>query len=366
MCGIAGLISQKRVRENGNRIKRGIVLQDDRGNGLGAGYAAYGIYPEFADLYALHLMSADTQSLGEAQKFLEEYFFIHAAEDIPVWDKVIGEHPLLRRFFVEPRSYRMEQFHSQDGDDYTIERVMELNSKLAQAFVFSSGKNMGVFKGVGTPENIYDFYCLDNYEGYCWLAHNRFPTNTPGWWGGAHPFNLLSYSIVHNGEISSYGINRRYLEGFGYVCRMQTDSEVVAYLLDLLIRRHRLSIEEATMVLAPPYWSHAEQVEEGSIRDNLVALKIIYESAMLNGPFAILAACSEGLFSITDNTKLRPMTVGRAGDYSYFASEVSALYQMEENLHSVTTPRAGQPCIVRLEEEVKASKEAVYLEAAMQ
>jgi len=64
---------------------------------------------------------------------------------------------------------------------------------------------------------------------------------------------MLGYSIVHNGEISSYGINRRYLESFGYACPMQTDSEVVAYLLDLLIRRHGLNVDEAITALAPPY-----------------------------------------------------------------------------------------------------------------
>ncbi len=355
MCGIAGLISQKKIKENGSRIKKGIVLQTERGNGLGAGYAAYGIYPEFPDLYAIHLMVAHRHGLEVAQKFLEEHFFIHAAGQIPVWDRQITDHPLLFRYFVEPRRYRTEQKLLQQADDYTIEKVMELNRIFEDAFVFSSGKNMGVFKGVGTPQEIYDFYLLDDYEGYCWLAHNRFPTNTPGWWGGAHPFNLLSYSIVHNGEISSYGINRRFLEGFGYYCRMQTDSEVVAYLLDLLIRRHKLSIEEATLVLAPPYWVAVEQQADGPLRDKLLALKIIYEAAMLNGPFAILAACTEGLFSITDNTKLRPMTVGRAGDYAYFASEVSALYEMEDGLESVTTPRAGQPCIVRLEESDDAA-----------
>jgi len=349
MCGIAGLINQKGVRENGSRIKKGIVLQTERGNGLGAGYAAYGIYPEFADLYAIHLMAANRQSLEEAQKFLEQHFIIHTAGKIPVRDDKLTDHPLLWRYFVEPHRQRMEHALNHRADDYTIEKVMELNRIFEDAFVFSSGKNMGVFKGVGTPQGIYDFYCLDDYAGYCWLAHNRFPTNTPGWWGGAHPFNLLSYAIVHNGEISSYGINRRFLEGFGYYCRMQTDSEVVAYLLDLLIRRHGLTIEEATLVLAPPYWIAAEQLTDEAARDKMLALKIIYEAAMLNGPFAILAACTEGLFSITDNTKLRPMTVGRAGDYTYFASEVSALYEMEEDLQSVTTPRAGQPCIVRLD-----------------
>jgi len=38
--------------------------------------------------------------------------------------------------------------------------------------------------------------------------------------GGAHPFNLLNWSVVHNGEITSYGTNRRYIESYGYKCTM--------------------------------------------------------------------------------------------------------------------------------------------------
>ena len=45
---------------------------------------------------------------------------------------------------------------------------------------------MGVFKAVGYPEDVGDFYRLEDYKGYCWTAHGRYPTNTPGWWGGAH------------------------------------------------------------------------------------------------------------------------------------------------------------------------------------
>lgn len=356
MCGISGLISHKKVKENGSRIKKSIVLQNDRGNGLGAGYAAYGIYPAYGHLYALHVMSMDSASMQEVKNYLRENFEILHEEDIPIWDKKITAHPLLKRFFVQPgKTCLNDASWNGNEDDYTISKVMQLNGSFSDAFVFSSGKNMGVFKGVGTPADIYDFFLLDDYEGYIWLAHNRFPTNTPGWWGGAHPFNLLGWSIVHNGEISSYGINRRYLEGHGYVCQMQTDSEVVAYLLDLLIRRHGLTVHEATMVLAPPYWASTERVADDDLKDLLLSLKIIYESAMLNGPFAVLAAFNEGMFCITDNTKLRPMTTGTAGDYTYFASEVSALYEMEENLETVFTPRAGQPCIVMLDSSPDSS-----------
>jgi glutamate synthase domain-containing protein 1 len=127
---------------------------------------------------------------------------------------------------------------------------------------------------------------------------------------------------------------------------LQTDTEVAAYLLDLLVRRHGLSIYDAITVLAPPYWSTIERETNLEARNRIIALKVTYESAMLNGPFAILAGFDKGIFSITDNTKLRPMVVGNADGYTYFASEVSALYEMEENLAGVTTPRAGQPVIV--------------------
>ena len=96
--------------------------------------------------------------------------------------------------------------------------------------------------------------------GYLWTAHNRFPTNTPGWWGGAHPFGLLDWTVVHNGEISSYGTNRRYLEMQGYHCTMFTDTEVMAYAADFLMRRHNLPVEVAAKVMAPPLWVEIERM----------------------------------------------------------------------------------------------------------
>ena len=118
---------------------------------------------------------------------------------------------------------------------------------------------------------------------------------------------------------------------------MQTDSEAVAYLLDLLCR-HGLTVGDALTALAPPYWSQIERMAGAEERDRLIAIRTIYESAMLTGPFAILAAHDGGLFSVTDNTKLRPLAAGFAPGYSYFASEISALYEMEEGLERVATP----------------------------
>ncbi len=351
MCGIAGLISHRQQKENGQRIKKSIVLQNDRGNGLGAGYAAYGIYPGYENLYALHIMASSGAAMEQAGAFIKRWFKIHKQEPIPVWNRRISDHPIFMRFFVEPGTPTELRLCDAGDDDYVVAKVMLLNKEINGAYAFSSGKNMGVFKGVGTPLDIYDFFRLDEYEGYSWLAHNRFPTNTQGWWGGAHPFNIVEWSIVHNGEISSYGINQRYLETHGYFCHMRTDSEAIAYLLDLLIRRHGLTISDAATALAPPYWATVERLKDSQEKERITLLKIIYEQAMLNGPFAVLIAFSGGMFSLTDNTKLRPMTTARRDGYTYFASEISALYEMDDKLTEVFTPRAGQPVIALYGEE---------------
>ena len=83
-----------------------------------------------------------------------------------------------------------------DEREFVAQCVININDKINGSYVFSSGKNMGVFKAVGYPEDVGKFYRLEEYAGYAWTAHGRYPTNTPGWWGGAHPFALLDYTIV--------------------------------------------------------------------------------------------------------------------------------------------------------------------------
>ncbi len=224
---------------------------------------------------------------------------------------------------------------------------MNINSAIEGAFVTSSAKNMGVFKGVGVAEDIGEFFRLDEYEGYIWTGHARFPTNSPGWWGGAHPFTLLDWSIIHNGEISSYGINKRYLEMFGYKCMLLTDTEVVAYLLDLLVRRHGLSIRMACKALAPPFWKDIDAMPEDE-REAMRALRMVYASAALNGPFALLFAYENGLVGFNDRIKLRPLVVAKRSDTYYMASEECAIRQIAPDVETVWAPVAGDPVIVEL------------------
>ena len=42
---------------------------------------------------------------------------------------------------------------------------------------------------------------------------------------------------------------------FGYKCTLQTDTEVITYIMDYLLRVQELTLEEAASVIAAPFWS---------------------------------------------------------------------------------------------------------------
>ena len=365
-CAVSGIMSKAGERMDGNDIIRSIAFMHDRSNGLGGGFAAYGIYPRHANEYAFHMMFDNMEAKDQCEEYFKDTFDIVLDEEIPTRPGAVFEQdtsgksaecgtqpvtspPILWRYFMDVPEHRTKFVSERE---YVVEKVMDINSKLDGTFVASSGKNMGAFKGVGYPEDIGIFYKLDEYKGYIWTAHGRFPTNTPGWWGGAHPFCLLDWSIVHNGEISSYGINKRYLEPFGYKLELRTDTEVVAYLFDLLVRRHKMPMELAVRALASPFWENIDRMPK---REQKIATAIrqVYGGALLNGPFSIILGHNRGMVGFNDRIKLRPMTCATKGDdMLYMSSEESAIREIADP-DTVWSPKAGTAVIGELNGEVE-------------
>ena len=110
---------------------------------------------------------------------------------------------------------------------------------------------MGVFKAVGFPEDVGEFYRLEEYPATAGPPTADIP-QTPLAGGRCAPFAMLDYSIVHNGEISSYDANRRFIEMFGYKCNLLTDTEVITYIFDFLHRKQGLTLKEISEVIAAP------------------------------------------------------------------------------------------------------------------
>lgn len=344
MCGIVGIINTDREKINGSYIREAIRIQRDRGNGLGGGFAAYGIYPDNEDEYAFHIMYADGRSsstISEIENYLQTRT-IYQSEEIPVYpNERISKGPYFKRYFLTPLDGQIAP--DQTEEDFIIETVMTIN-KVGGAFVVSSGKNMGVFKGVGFPEDIADYFQIQDYEGYMWVAHNRFPTNTPGWWGGAHPFTILDKAVVHNGEITSYGTNVRWLEMYGYYCLLQTDTEVITYIYDKLTRKDGLSKEDACFSMAPSLWDEIDRNNDEKKKE----LRQIYGPAIVNGPFGIVLTHENGGIILNDRNKLRPVVCARDGNRYYASSEECSIRLLSPEVDEIWSPRGGEPVIVDL------------------
>ena len=349
-CAIAAVISKKGNKMTGESIVESMKPMHDRSNGLGGGFAAYGIYPEYKEFYAFHFFFDSRDTRKNTEKFLKERFEIVKSEILPT-RKIpeITDEPIIWRYFLAPLHSVLANLQL-DEDEFVARTVMQINTESNGAYVFSSGKNMGAFKAVGFPEDVGVFYKLDEYEGYSWTAHGRYPTNTPGWWGGAHPFTLLDYSIVHNGEISSYDANRRFIEMFGYKCNLQTDTEVITYIMDYLIRKKGLTLNEAASVIAAPFWSTIENKTDITDKEKHNYLRTLFPSLLITGPFSIVFGFNGGLMALNDRLKLRSMVVGEKDDKVFIASEEAAIRVMEPNVENIWAPTGGEPVIVTLEE----------------
>lgn len=352
-CSIFGAMNRDAERFTGAGVMKAIANMHVRGNGLGGGFAAYGIYPEYKDYYAFHLMFtghsiADRISAKkELEAFLALKFDVVYDEEIPHGDEAtVSDPPLVWRYFVLPKKQGEESLLS-DGD-YIVGKIMWVNTRIENAYVFSSGKNMGCFKGMGYPEEIGEYFMLDKlYRAYTWTVHGRFPTNTQAWWGGAHPFSLLDTTIVHNGEVSSYGTNRWYLEMYGYACTLQTDTEVIAYAADLLMRRQKLPIEIVAKILAPPIWDAIDRMNEKE-KKLFTTLRMVYAPLLMNGPFAIIIGQTGRMIGLTDRIRLRPITAATRGEMFYLSSEEASIRLISPELDRVWTPNGGEPVIGEL------------------
>ena len=74
-CGISGYINIDGTRDKGNKIIDMLCILCERENGLGAGFAGYGIYPEYADSYAFHLLLDDNVSKSIVLEYMEKSLY---------------------------------------------------------------------------------------------------------------------------------------------------------------------------------------------------------------------------------------------------------------------------------------------------
>ena len=134
-CSIFGVMDTAGKRFSGEGVVKAITNMHIRGNGLGGGFAVYGLYPEYADQYALHIMYLSPKGQQETESYLKRNFNLVYAEEVPTQPiPVITNPPTIWRYFLSVDPSLVED---KSEGDFVVDRVMEINLKLPDSFVFS-------------------------------------------------------------------------------------------------------------------------------------------------------------------------------------------------------------------------------------
>lgn len=163
-----------------------------------------------------------------------------------------------------------------------------------------------------------------NLSGKIGMAHTRWATHGEPSDINAHPHYSESQkiAIIHNGIIENYQVLKKELINRGYTFKSDTDSEVIAHLIEDIMKVENLSLSEAVSV----------------------ALK------GLVGAYALVILSEENPDMIIACRKGSPMAVGIGEDEFFIASDASPLVSYTRE---VFYPEEGDVVTVSLSEGLK-------------
>ena len=133
-------------------------------------------------------------------------------------------------------------------------------------------------------------------DGHCGIAHTRWATHGVPSEGNAHPHLSGQVSVVHNGIIENHAMLRAELLAEGYEFSSQTDTEVIAHLVERAQRR------------------------------GLALLAAVQETVpRLHGAYAIVVVSAREPGTLVGARLGSPLVVGLGEGEQYFGSDIHAL-----------------------------------------
>ncbi|MCC6535185.1 MAG: glutamine--fructose-6-phosphate transaminase (isomerizing) [Burkholderiales bacterium] len=140
-------------------------------------------------------------------------------------------------------------------------------------------------------------------EGALGIAHTRWATHGAPSERNAHPHVSGDLAVVHNGIIENHDAMRRELKAQGYEFVSDTDTEVIAHLVESL-RRQGHDLFDATRAAV----------------------------AKLEGAYAIAVVCANAPDTLIVARKGAPLLLGLGEGENFAASDVSALLQVTQRV----------------------------------
>ena len=178
------------------------------------------------------------------------------------------------------------------------------------------GESINVIRRLGKVSELVSSVGEGDCLGTCGIGHTRWATHGAPSERNAHPHTSCAneIAVVHNGIIENFAELREELTGRGHVFDSETDTEVVAHL-----------------------------VEEAYKGDLLEAVR--YAASRLLGAYGIAVICKNNPETIVVTRKDSPIVLGTGENGSYVASDIIALIDatrdvviMEDNQFAVMSP----------------------------
>ena len=108
--------------------------------------------------------------------------------------------------------------------------------------ILDEKKQIKTIRSKGKLNNLKEKLKKTKFDGNIGIGHTRWATHGVPSTINAHPHVSESVSIVHNGIIENYSFLKQILSKKGYKFKSQTDSEVIAHLLDDQLKNHYLKL----------------------------------------------------------------------------------------------------------------------------
>lgn len=163
-----------------------------------------------------------------------------------------------------------------------------------------------VFKKKGKVSDLEDFVKGENLDGFAGIGHTRWATHGEPNDVNAHPHTseFGNFVLIHNGIIENYGKLRERLENRGVVFKSDTDSEVLANLIEYIYLKGKVSAEVAV---------------------RLALTKVI-------GAYGLVIMCKDEPDKLIAARKGSPLVIG-VGDNEYFlASDATPIVEYTKSV----------------------------------
>ena len=174
-------------------------------------------------------------------------------------------------------------------------------------------ENLHIYKNVGEIENLEK--SIPQIDGRVGIGHTRWATHGKVSIENAHPHTDCNkkFAIVHNGIIENFKSLKEMLEGKGHTFSSETDSEVIAHLIE---EKYKGSLEEAVK-------------------------KAIKE---LKGSYAIIAISQLEPDKIVGARNESPLVIGIGEKENFIASDILAFLKYTNRIKYLND---GEICVIK-------------------